>query len=118
MTFHQVHGAAIIGIVGVVVHRVKVVPVPLKGGIFSLATGAGEVGVAFDFLKIALGLEAVVLGKGGGFEGFNVVAPHFVVEHPIGIDLEPRVVEGVDGGEVLIAGAVFGGDRIPLIKFP
>ena len=114
LALEEPHALLVAGLVPV--GAVEACPVP---GEVRVGTGAPREGVAGpggDLLGLADGARAVVGVDRGGAHDLGVVATHAVVEDDVGHDADAGRVQGLDGGEVVVLGAVLGGNGALLVE--
>ena len=91
--------------------------IPLKIGIFSAPAGKTEAGPGGYFLRRPFLLIPVGLVTFLRKNGFTAVRAHFVVQDDVRQNGKTGVVQRLYGCQVLVSGAVFGGNAALLVKF-
>ena len=116
LALDQVHRVLLARVAVVVVDGVEVPGAPLERRVPALAAREAEARVALDLARLALGPQAVVLRERRGARDLGRVAAHAVVEHHVGVDLEPRLLQRLDRRHVLGLRAVLGADAALLVE--
>ena len=99
------------------VHGGEMLGAPPEGGIPLFPSREFEAGPGQDALVLHQ-LPAAVIGiTFGGPDRFQMVSAHPVVQHHVRQNPDACGMEGIDGGQVFVLGAVFGGNRVLLVEF-
>ena len=99
------------------VHGGEMGCIPLEGGIFPLPGRELEARPGQDLLVLhqpAAAVPGITLDRP---DRFQMVRAHPVVQHHICQHPKALIVEGIDGGEILLPGAVLGGNGPLLVEF-
>ena len=98
------------------VGAVEAGPVPGEVRVGAGAPREGVAGPGGDLLGLTDGARAVVGVDGRGAHDLGGVPAHAVVEDDVRHDADAGRVQGLDGGEVVLLGAVLGGDGALLVE--
>ena len=99
------------------VGAVEAGPVPGEVRVGPGAPGEGVAGPGGDLLGRPDGAPPILGIDGEGAHDLGGVGPHAMVEDDIGDDCDSGGMEGLDGGEILVLGAVLGGHGALLVEF-